>query len=118
MWNATERLNNGAERRHYARGTFMDVRMPWSVNVGAAAVCPDGVTRKLSRTAATADTFFSIPASVQVRRNGRRYTVAGYVTFNTADGSDVATADNPAHLEFRPYLYRKNHDVFNVEGGR
>ncbi len=52
--------------------------LPWGVfrRKGSAALCSDGVVRSLSYVAPTADTFFSVPASVKV--NGK--TVSGYVT--------------------------------------
>lgn len=53
-------------------------RLPWGVyqRKGSAALCSDGKVRSLSYLAQTADTFFSVPASVKV--NGE--TVSGYVT--------------------------------------
>ena len=61
----------------------------------AMARCPDGKVHRVK--IGLPDTFFSIPGTCQVR--GVR--VAGYVCF--ADDGEV---------EFRPYLYRKNHAVF------
>jgi hypothetical protein len=82
--------------------TYLDQSFPWGLYRGGAALCPDGKVRKLKRIATTADTFFSIPASVTVR--GR--TVAGYVTVKEAV------------VEFHPYLYRKNHSAFCKEVAR
>jgi hypothetical protein len=92
------------DTRHYANGTFLTVGMPWSTYVSGAALCSDGKVRKLKRIAATADTFFSVPASVVV--NGR--TVAGYVTVETLAGYSTETADDPAVVKFVSYTYRKN----------
>lgn len=57
--------------------------------------CSDGKRRSVY-CRGYADTFFSIPAFVVVRKGGKRYTVAGYATFEN---------DSPA---FRSYTYRKN----------
>jgi hypothetical protein len=82
-----------SETRNYSNGTSLIVQMPWSVFVGGHVMCSDGKVRKISRISQTADTFFSIPASVKVKGK----TVAGYVTF-----SDDETAT------FVAYTYRKN----------
>jgi hypothetical protein len=53
---------------------------------GSRALCSDGKIRALSRLAAQADTWFSIPAGVKV---GRKY-VTGYVTHDeSATGGRV-----------------------------
>ena len=95
------------ETRHYGYGTSLTVEYPWGVNVSGRAMCSDGRVRALKRIAQTADTFFSIPASVTV--SGR--TVAGYVTVETAQGFSAETEDDPTVLKFRTYTYRKNHDA-------
>lgn len=59
-------------------------------------LCSDG-KRRTVYCRGYADTFFSIPAFVTVRKDGKRYTVAGYATFDENG--------NPA---FRSYTYRKN----------
>lgn len=93
------------DTRNYARGTFLRVSYPWGWNVSGAAICSDGKVRKLKRIAETADTFFSIPASVTV--DGR--TVAGYVTVETERGysTDMGETD-PYIVKFVAYTYRKN----------
>ena len=63
-------------------------------------LCPDG-RRRTVRITSEPDTFFSIPARVKVRGK----TVTGYVTGRETD-------DYERDMEFRPYLYRKNHAVF------
>ena len=78
-------------------------------------MCPDGIVRNVKRIASTADTFFSVPASVSVYRNGKHVTVAGYITFTTVSGSSVETLDDPAYVEFRPYTYRKNGKIFEKD---
>jgi hypothetical protein len=54
--------------------------------------------------AQTADTFFSIPASVTV--GGK--TVSGYVTVETAAGLTTSTDDDPAVVKFVAAQYGKN----------
>jgi hypothetical protein len=92
------------ERRNYGAGTSLVQSFPWGLFHGGRVMCSDGAVRSLKRIAETADTFFSIPAAVTVK--GR--TVAGYVTFETADGSSVATPDDPMVAKFIAYTYGKN----------
>ena len=87
---------------NYANGTQLVTRAPWGTFVGGRALCADGKVRALKRISATADTFFSVPASVTV--NGK--TVAGYVTVNDT------LNDSESVVEFRAYTYRKNHNAF------
>lgn len=61
------------------------------------AVCRDGVTRSAVITG-QANTWFSIPAAVQVTSGGKRRTVAGFLSH------DVAGV-----RRFHAYLYRANH---------
>ena len=68
------------ERRCFTEGTYVTTSYPWGLySLPGRALCSDGVVRALARISGTADTFFSIPASVKV--SGR--TVSGYVTFQT-----------------------------------
>jgi hypothetical protein len=64
--------------------------------VSATVLCTDGKIRKVKRISSTADTFFSVPASVEVRVHRKRHTVAGYVTMDD-DG-----------VRFIAYSYGKN----------
>lgn len=105
MWNKCERVGHGAERREYDKGTSVTVTMPWGCFVKGKAVCPDGKVRSV-RLAITADTFFSIPASVVVKKK----RVSGFVTFAEDHG------DNTRWVEFVPYSKGKNRGVF-TEGG-
>lgn len=89
----------GIEKRDYDRGTHILTRMPWGCFVRGKAICPDGKARAV-RLAITADTFFSIPASVMFR--GKR--VAGFVTF-AEDGDE-------RWVEFRVIFGRKNSGAF------
>lgn len=82
-----------SETRKYSNGTSLIVCMPWSTFVGGKALCSDGKVRTIKRIAATADTFYSIPASVTV--DGK--TVAGYVG-----------VDDDNTVKFHSYTYRKN----------
>jgi hypothetical protein len=104
------RIKLNSQFREYAKGTYLQYTMPWSLYVGAAALCPDGVVRKVKRIAETPDTFFSIPASVTYKGK----TVAGHVYLR-----NVADPTNPLAFEdaviFSPYLYRKNGNIFNTE---
>jgi len=61
------------------------------------AVCRDGVTRSAVITGQP-DTFFSLPAAVQVTVAGKRRTVSGFLTH-----------DEAGMVCFRAYLYRSNH---------
>ena len=64
----------------------------------SGVLCSDG-KRRTVYCRGYADTFFSIPAFVTLRKDGKRYTVAGYATFENGC---------PA---FRSYTYRKNGTV-------
>lgn len=79
--------------RKYGEGTYLTQSFPWGVYVGGRAKCSDGKVRTLSRIAQTADTFFSVPATVKVK--GR--SVAGYISLSD---EEVVT--------FHAYTYRKN----------
>lgn len=61
------------------------------------ALCRDGVTRSAVITGHP-DTWFSLPAAVQVSVAGKRRTVAGFLTH-----------DMDGKVCFRAYLYRANH---------
>lgn len=63
------------------------------------AVCRDGVTRSAVITG-HADTWFSLPAAVQVTAGGKRRTVAGFLSHDVA-----------GKVRFHAYLYRANHSL-------
>lgn len=88
----------------YAHGTELVTRQPWGVFVSGRALCSDGRVRALARIAATADTFFSVPAAVKVKGK----TVAGYVTVETQDGWTTVTETDPAVVKFVAYQNAKN----------
>lgn len=95
------------ETRNYAMGTALVASYPWGLFHGGRVLCSDGIVRALKRIAETADTFFSVPASVTVQ--GR--TVAGYVTVEAVSGSSIVTDGDPAVAKFVAVTYRKNHDA-------
>lgn len=76
----------------YGKGTSITQQFPWGTYDRAQVLCSDGKVRATTRIAETADTFFSVPASVKV--SGK--TVAGYLTIE--DGV----------VMFVAYTYRKN----------
>ena len=84
------------EIRHYSNDTQLRVAMPWGGFIGGRALCADGKVRALSYIAQTADTFFSVPASVKVQGK----TVSGFVTVECVSGSSVVTDDAPAVVRF------------------
>lgn len=86
-------------RRIYAKGTWIETWGPWDLHYKARAICPDGELR-IVRLSTTPDTYFSVPGRTQA--HGK--TVAGYITM------DEDEAGSP-YVEFRPYLYRKNHSA-------
>lgn len=102
-------MRTQTHRREYGMGTSIVSRYPWGCYVGGRVLCSDGVVRMIGRIAATADTFFSIPASVRVTSGGKRYTVCGYVTIETAEGLSTPSPDDPAVAKFVANKYRKNH---------
>ena len=108
--NKNMRIKLNSQFRSYAKGTYLQYTMPWSLYVGAAALCPDGKVRKVKRIASTPDTFFSIPASVTYKGK----TVAGYLHLK-----NIGDPTNPLEFKdaviFSPYLYRKNGNIFNTE---
>lgn len=96
-------------RTPYALDTFLVHRDTFEGGLCAGrALCPDGAVRAVRFGSGHADTFFSVPASVQVR--GR--TVSGYVSVSTVDGYDTATDADPAVVHFRPYTYGRNANAF------
>lgn len=102
------------DKREYGMGTHIVSRQPWGIYVGGRAMCSDGVVRRLHTIAATADTFFSVPATVQVSRDGKRYTVAGYVTVETAQGYSTSGGPNdtdPMMVKFVAVQTGKNHHI-------
>ncbi len=71
-----------------SRGGFAQV-------IGGRAMCADGKVRALAHVGEP-DTVWTRPAAVKVKG---RY-VAGYVTIESAEGSDVPLDHDPAVLKF------------------
>ena len=96
MSNPNNAMNNAmnTETMHHGK-TSVTVTHPWGLYrpYGHRLLCSDGVIRA-ARLSATADTFFSVPASLRV--NGKH--VSGYMTVD--EGPDGAT---------RAYTFR-HHD--------
>lgn len=83
----------------------------WSELVSVSnAICEDGKQR-MARVTAPADTFFSIPARVQVRGK----TVSGYLSTETIQGYSTPTQNDPAVWHFRAYSYGKNAAVIETD---
>ena len=101
------------ETREYAQDTSVTQEHPWGFYIRARVMCPDGIVRATARIAMTADTFFSVPCAVNVRK-GRILKVSGYMTIETVSGSSVVTDDDPAIVKFRPYTYGKNAGAFDI----
>lgn len=95
------------DRREYAFGTYVDNAYPWGLYVSARALCADGKVRKVKRISETADTFFSVPASVTVKGK----TVSGYITVSSIEGYDTVTFMDPAVVKFVAYKYGKNWEL-------
>lgn len=68
------------------------------------ALCRDGVKRSAVITG-HADTWFSLPAAVQVSVRGKRKTVAGFLSH-----------DMDGKICFRAYTYRANHSLIPWTG--
>lgn len=104
-WKTSIPIGNGLERREYARGTWLVQTSTWGLYVAGRALCDDGLTRTLKRIGQTADTWFSVPASVTA--HGK--TVGGYITTDTTTGSSVYVDDNdPVVVRFHAYTYGVN----------
>jgi hypothetical protein len=82
--------------------TFFKQSMPWGLfhRSGHRLLCADGTIRA-AELAQTADTFFSIPASVRI--NGKR--ISGYATTDETEGVRVHTfRPHDKHKEAFPSL--------------
>jgi hypothetical protein len=88
-------------KREYSKGTYLWCYKPWDTYAAGAAICPDGKLRRLKRIAFCADTFSTIPASVEYKGK----TVAGFVTFKGERPNE--------YVEFVPYKFRKNGGLFD-----
>lgn len=90
--------------------TNLAVKMPWGINVrrGTRVLCADGKIRAVGSIAQTADTFFSIPASVKVKGK----SVSGYVTTEEQKYiGGVKTTDFKKVYSFRRHTNHKNSGI-------
>ena len=89
----------------HGMGTSITYTMPWQLYVKARVLCSDGKLRTTNHMASTADTFFSVPASVPVYdpKTQTSKRVSGYVTFDNMDSESVCM--------FVAYRHGKNRDM-------
>jgi hypothetical protein len=87
----------------YSLNTFLELDS-WSRYERGAAICSDGKVRSLRFTTGLADTFFSVPCSVQVRGK----TVSGFCTVETEEGLSADTDSDPLTVKFIAYSYGRN----------
>ncbi len=109
MWQSTTPFRRGAERRNFDQDTYVVQTVPWGLYVAARMLCQDGKIRAAHHVAETADTFFSVPASVKVTYQGQRYTVAGYLTYSEDHDNTGQTV-----IEFRHTYGRKNSHIMSA----
>ena len=100
----TLKIGEYTTTNYYANGTSITHSYPWGLYISAHVLCGDGIVRKTKRIAQTADTFFSVPASVVVKGK----TIAGYITVETREGYSTTTDNDPAIVKFVAYTYRCN----------
>ena len=81
----------------YSPGPFGEIRSIKN------CICSDG-RQRTAFTTSTADTFFSIPAYVNVK--GKK--VSGFITRETLQGYTREFAEDPAVWKFIAYQYGKN----------
>lgn len=97
--------NYGTERRQCGDSALIVRAGPFAGNLVRAenALCADGIRRTaFASYDGIADTFFSVPAYVHARHEGKSVRVYGYVT---TDGRDEHGNDT---VRFVAYLYRKH----------
>lgn len=87
----------------FSLDTFLELDS-WSRYERGAAICSDGKVRSLRFTTGLADTFFSVPCSVQVRGK----TVSGFCTVETEEGLSADTESDPLTVKFIAYSYGRN----------
>jgi len=76
-------------------------------------LCPDGRRRYAKATTQEPDTFFSHPASVQVKVKGIPFTVSGFIS---SSDKTVGEGRTEGDFLFTPILGRRNTDVFKADG--
>ena len=92
--------------RRFAMDTYTETDS-YSRYVRGAAICSDGKVRALRFHSGLADTFFSVPCSVQVKGK----TISGYATFETLEGYSVDTESDPVAVKFLRYDYGRNSEI-------
>lgn len=89
-------------RTEYADSALVRQDGPFMGNLLLAenALCPDGKRRNAYPTGdGLGDTYFSIPAYVNVRHEGKNVRVYGYISVDWVKGKES--------VAFHPYYYRK-----------
>lgn len=95
----------------YAHGTSVTQSFPFGYYLSARAMCPDGVVRAVN-VATTADSFFSVPASVQFR--GTR--VSGFITIDNAPTDASRDTRTHAIVRFSPNACGRNAHLLPIDG--
>ena|SRR5688572_9192150 len=117
MGNLTWRTRH-SDARTYHDSIYHVTRGPFGgdLMMVEGALCPDGKRRNAYPTTdGTPDTFFSVPAFVHARSNGRTHRIYGYVTIETLQGYSTPTENDPITVKFFPYSYRK---YMHLVGGK
>lgn len=98
--------------RTYGEATYESADGPFGGALIRATnvLCPDGIRRTAwASHDGHADTFFSVPAYVYGKANGRTVRVYGYVSIDDARSSrDGHALGHDADVRFSPYLYRRH----------
>lgn len=92
----------------YGMGTSLTYWLPWGDYVKARVLCSDGKVRATSRLSLTPDTFFSTPAAVTVWKDGKRYTVSGFITVETLAGYTTVMPNDPPVVKFVAFSKGRN----------
>ena len=95
------------ETREYAQGTSVTQQHPWGFYIRARVMCPDGIVRATSKlqhdpTPVMTAHGYGVPCSVNVRKAGPIYKVAG--TMGDIDGT----------MTFTPNPEGKNAGAFDI----
>lgn len=102
------------ETREYAQGTSVTQEHPWGFYIRARVMCPDGIVRATSKlqhdpTPVMTAHGYGVPCSVNVRKAGPIYKVAGVMvdvdgtmTFTpNPEGKNAGAFDIPATVQRR-----------------
>lgn len=94
---------------HYGYATRLDSER-WQGGtrwIGGRAMCSDGRVRALYRCAPFPDYVGFLRATVRVQNKN----IAGYVTHESAQGSQFPDDDDPCVLKFCAFTYGVNHNL-------